>query len=237
MRALPSPLLAAPPLPLAFTIAARELRAGAARLLIFVFCIALGVAALASIGSLSASFQEALGRKGRLWVAGDIAFERENRRAERNERAALDAQGQVSESAGLRAMARNSAGKNVLVEVKAVDAAYPLYGAVAVTSPPGAGALWQQEGTLLVERTLLDRLGLEVGSKLKIGDADIVIGGVLGQQPDRLADRLAYGPKVLMSLATLEKTGLIQPGSIGRWTYWLQGPGNARDATQTVSLC
>ena len=91
-------------LPLAFTIAARELRAGAGRLLIFVFCIALGVAALASIGSLSASFEQALARQGRLLVGGDIAFERVHRRAEPNERAALDAQGQVSESAGLRAM-------------------------------------------------------------------------------------------------------------------------------------
>jgi len=223
-------------LPLAFTIAARELRAGAGRLLIFVFCIALGVAALASIGSLSASFEQALARQGRLLVGGDIAFERVHRRAEPNERAALDAQGQVSESAGLRAMARNSAGKSVLVEVKAVDAAYPLYGAVAVTSPPGAGALWQQESTLLVERTLLDRLGLDVGGKLKIGDADIIIGGVLGQQPDRLADRLAYGPKVLMSLATLEKTGLIQPGSIVRWTYRLKVPGNAADDKKALAL-
>ncbi|HEY8277911.1 MAG TPA: hypothetical protein VIG52_13145, partial [Methyloceanibacter sp.] len=156
-----------PGLPLAFTIAGRELRAGAGRLLVFIFCIALGVAAVASIGSLSASFEQALARQGRLLVGGDIAFERVHRRAEADERAAFEAKGRVSESAGLRAMARNGGGKSVLVEMKAVDAAYPLYGEVAVTSPPGTGALWQQDDTVLVERTLLDRLGLDVGGKLK----------------------------------------------------------------------
>src|SRR4029078_2671873 len=100
---------------------ARELGAGAPRLLIFVFCIALGVAAVAAIGSLSASFEQALARQGRLLVGGDIAFERVHRRAEPDERAALNADGRLSESASLRAMARNSAGKSVLIEVKAVD--------------------------------------------------------------------------------------------------------------------
>ena len=223
-------------LPLAFKIAGRELRAGAGRLIVFIFCIALGVAAVASIGSLSTSFELALARQGRLLVGGDIAFERVHRRAEPDERAALDVQGRVSESAGLRAMARNSAGKSVLVEVKAVDDAYPLYGEVAVISPPAAGPLWRQQGTVLVERTLLDRLGLDVGGTFKIGDAEIVVGGVLGQQPDRLADRLAYGPKVLMSLATLEKTGLIQPGSIVRWTYRVRLPDDKGDDKKALGL-
>ena len=235
MDAHPLPAHSGFRLPLAFTIAGRELRAGAGRLLVFVFCIALGVAAVASIGSLSASFEEALARQGRLLIGGDIAFERVHRRAETDERAAFDVQGRVSESAGLRAMARNSDGKSVLVEVKAVDDAYPLYGDVVVNDPSGAGALWQRDDMVLVERTLLDRLGLNVGSKLKIGDAEITIGGVLGQQPDRLADRLAYGPKVLMSLATLEHTGLIQPGSIVRWTYRVRLPGDKGDDKKSLA--
>src|SRR5262245_28384787 len=128
-------------LPLALTVAVRELRGGAGRLLVFIFCIALGVAAVASIGSLSASFEQALARQGRLLVGGDLAFERVHRRAEPDERAALAAKGQISESANLRAMARNAAGKSVLVELKAVDDAYPLYGEVVVTESRGAGEI------------------------------------------------------------------------------------------------
>jgi putative ABC transport system permease protein len=211
-------------LPLALTIALRELRAGAGRLSIFVLCIALGVAAVAAIGSLSASFDEALARQGRLLIGGDVSLELVHRQADSAERAAIDALGKVSESASFRAMARSSAGKSALVEVKAVDDAYPLYGDVSIIRAEHPGPVWQNPDIVLVERTLLDRLNLDVGSTINIGDAKVTIGGILGEQPDRLADRLAYGPKLLMSRETLAHTGLVQPGSLMRWTYRVKLP-------------
>ena len=93
-------------LPLAFSIALRELRSGAGGLTVFVLCIALGVAAVAAIGSLAASFDQALARQGRLLVGGDLSFELIHRQANADERAALESLGEVSESAGFRAMAR-----------------------------------------------------------------------------------------------------------------------------------
>ena len=216
-------------LPLASAIAFRELRAGAGGLTVFVLCIALGVAAVAAIGSLGASFDEGLARQGRLLVGGDLSFERVHRRATADERSALDAEGLISESASLRAMARNPQGKSALVEVKAVDGAYPLYGGVAITEPADAGAVWRELGVVVVERALLDRLNVGVGSTLSIGEATVKIGGVLGAQPDRLADRLAYGPRLLMSLDTLDRTGLVQPGSLIRWIYRLKLEGQRGD--------
>ncbi len=204
---------------LALAIAMRELRSGAGGLTVFVLCIALGVAAVAAIGSLSASFDEALARQGRTLIGGDLSFELIHRQANAKERAALEALGQVSESASFRAMARSEKGKSTLVEVKAVDDAYPLYGDVVVTRAGRQGPIWRNDDVVLVEQTLLDRLGLDAGSTLLIGEATTTIGGVLGEQPDRLADRLAYGPKLLMSRGTLAKTGLVQPGSLIRWTY------------------
>ena len=212
-------------LPLAFAIAFRELRAGAGGLTVFVLCIALGVMAVAAIGSLGASFDAALARQGRLLVGGDLSFERVHRRASAEERAALDGEGQVTESASLRAMARIPGGKSALIEVKAADAAYPLYGQVVVTEPGDAGPIWRKAGVIVAERSLLERLNVGIGSTLSIGDATVTIGGILGTQPDRLADRLAYGPRVLMSLDTLDLTGLIQPGSLIRWIYRLKLPG------------
>jgi putative ABC transport system permease protein len=210
-------------LPLA--IALRELRAGAGGLTVFVLCIALGVMAVAAIGSLGASFDAALARQGRLLVGGDLSFERVHRRASAEERAALGGEGRVTESASLRAMARIPGGRSALVEAKAVDGAYPLYGEVVVTEPKDAGPIWRKPGVIVAERSLLERLNVGVGSTISIGDATVTIGGILGTQPDRLADRLAYGPRVLMSLDTLDRTGLIQPGSLIRWIYRLQLPG------------
>ena len=211
-------------LSLALSIALRELRAGAGRLSIFVLCIALGVAAVAAIGSLSASFDEALARQGRLLIGGDLSFELIHRQADSAERAALESLGEVSESASFRAMARSAEGKSALVEVKAVDNAYPLYGDVSITRAERPGPVWRDPDVVLVERTLLDRLNLDIGSKIAIGDATVTIGGILGEQPDRLADRLAYGPKLLMFRDTLAHTGLVQPGSLIRWTYRVKLP-------------
>ena len=216
-------------LSLALSIALRELRAGAGRLSIFVLCIALGVAAVAAIGSLSASFDEALARQGRLLIGGDLSFELIHRQADSAERAALESLGEVSESASFRAMARSAEGKSALVEVKAVDNAYPLYGDVSITRAERPGPVWRDPDVVLVERTLLDRLNLDIGSKIAIGDATVIIGGILGEQPDRLADRLAYGPKLLMFRDTLAHTGLVQPGSLIRWTYRVKLP-EARSA-------
>ena len=215
---------ARPGLPLAFAIALRELRAGAGGLSVFVLYIALGVAAVAAIGSLAASFDEALARQGRLLIGGDLSFELVHRQAGAEEHAALTALGEVSESASFRAMARSAAGKTALIEVKAVDGAYPLYGEVAVLAPKDAGPVWRDPGVVLAEPALLDRLGLGVGSTFSIGEATVTIGGTLGEQPDRLADRLSYGPKLLMSRETLDRTGLVQPGSLIRWIYRLKLP-------------
>lgn len=212
----------------------RELRSGAGGLAVFVLCIALGVASVAAIGSLSAAFDEALARQGRLLIGGDLSFELIHRQADAAERAALQSFGQLSESAGFRAMARSPAGKSALVEVKAVDDAYPLYGDVAIADSDKTGKLWRDPAIVLAERTLLDRLGLVVGSTLAIGETSVTIGGILGEQPDRLADRLAYGPKLLMSRETLAKTGLVQPGSLIRWTYRVKLP--AETATDKGAL-
>jgi putative ABC transport system permease protein len=229
--AAPAPSRLKPPL--AFAIAMRELRSGAGGLIVFVVCIALGVAAVAAIGSLAASFDAALARHGRLLIGGDLSFELVHRQASAEERTALDSLGLVSESASFRAMARTPAGRTALIEVKAVDEAYPHYGEVSILEPEDAGPAWRFPGVVLAEQSLLDRLDLEVGSSLTIGDAKITVGGILGQQPDRLADRLSYGPKVLMSRETLDQTRLIQPGSLIRWIYRLKLP-EARAADRDV---
>jgi putative ABC transport system permease protein len=205
-------------------MAVRELRAGAGGLVVFVLCIALGVAAVAAIGSLAAAFDKALAQQGRLLIGGDLSFELIHRQTNPEEMAALQELGNISESASFRAMARADDGKSALVEVKAVDDPYPLYGEVAILAPQDAGAVWRKSGVALAERVLLDRLGLKVGDPLKIGETTVEIGGVLGEQPDRLADRLSYGPKVLMSRDTLAKTGLVQPGSLIRWIYRVKMP-------------
>ena len=116
----------APLLPLRFAL--RELRGGLRGFYVFIACIALGVMAIAGVGSVAASLGEGLAREGRTLLGGDVAFSLIQREARPDEVAFLRSRGQLSVAATLRAMARTGDGRLALVELKAVDGAYPMLG-------------------------------------------------------------------------------------------------------------
>ena len=133
--------VASPPLPLVVRLAFRELRTGLSGFYIFVACIALGVAAIAGVGSLASALQAGLERQGQAILGGDVAIRMIHRQASEAERRFLTARGTVSEVATLRAMARTlDSGKPALVQIKATDRAHPLFGSVALRGADGAPA-------------------------------------------------------------------------------------------------
>src|SRR5262249_29445635 len=213
------------PLPLRF--AARELRGGLRGFYVFIACIALGVMAIAGVGSVASALAEGLALEGRVILGGALAFSPSLREASADERAFLDHRGRVSPAATMRAMARAQDGRTALVEVKAVDAGYPLYGSVALDpQQPLAPALAQRDGAFgaAVDRALLVRLDLKPGARITLGAATIEIRAVLTSEPDRLASGLGFGPRVLVSEQALRASGLLQPGTIVRWHYRLRLP-------------
>ena len=132
---------------LALRFALRELRGGLRGFYVFIACIALGVMAIAGIGSLASGLADGLAREGRVILGGDMAFSLSLREASVAERGFLDSRGSVSIAATMRAMARAPDGRTALVELKAVDDAYPLYGAVGLEpSQPLAQVLARRDG-------------------------------------------------------------------------------------------
>src|SRR5262249_4437234 len=149
------------PLPLRF--AARELRGGLRGFYVFIACIALGVMAIAGVGSVASGLADGLAREGRVILGGDLAFSLSLREASADEPAFLDGEGRVPLAATRRAMARAQDGRTALVEVKAVDAAYPLHGTVALDpQQPLTTALAQRDGAFgaAADPALLARLDL-----------------------------------------------------------------------------
>src|SRR3979490_1007165 len=106
---------------LALRYALRELRGGLRGFYVFIACIALGVMAIAGVGSVAASLGEGLAREGRTLLGGDVAFSLIQREAKPGEVAYLRSRGQVSIAATVRVMARAGNGQLALVELKAVD--------------------------------------------------------------------------------------------------------------------
>ena len=223
----------APARGLALRLALRELRGGVRGFGVFIGCIALGVFAIAGVGSSARALVDGLAREGRASLGGDLAFNLIQREATPAERAFLDRQGHVSVAATLRAMARTAEGRTTLVELKSVDAAYPLYGTVRTDKAAPLADLLARRGDVfgaVVDPALLARLDLKAGARITIGEATLELAAALTAEPDKLAGGLEFGPRVLISEEALRATGLLQPGSLVRWRYRVRLPDGAGES-------
>lgn len=213
-----------PRLPLPLRLALRELRGARRGFGIFLGCLVLGVTAIAGIGSFAGALTQGLEREGRAILGGDAGFSVVQREMTAEERASLDRHGTLGSVALLRAMARTEAGDATLAEMKAVDGTYPLVGTVGLDPPmPVADALKEKDGVFgaAADPVLLGRLGLKVGDRIRVGDATLEVRAVLASEPDKLSSGIGLGARLLVSQAALPATGLIQPGSLVRWSYRL----------------
>src|SRR2546421_10765777 len=130
-----------------WSFARRELRGGLRGFAVFIACVALGVAAIAGVGSFARSLGDGLAREGRVILGGDVSFSLITREASSAERNFLEDNGRLSVAATMRAMARAADRQIPLVEIKAVDGGYPLFGTVAL-EPTGdlSAALPERDG-------------------------------------------------------------------------------------------
>jgi len=226
-----------PTLPRALSLALRELRTGFGGFRVFIACIALGVMVITAVGALGDALRSGLERQGEMILGGDVTFSRMHARGEGSDRAWLLAQGRVSETATMRAMARRLDGNDQsLIELKAVDGAYPLVGAVKLDGGASLDVTVRKAGSIAVEPILIERLGRKGGDRVKIGEAEVQIAATIAAEPDGLADRVSYGPRVMMSVETLEATKLVQPGTLVRWRYALKLPPETGATAAGLSL-
>ncbi len=214
---------------LPLTLARRELRAGAKGFRILIACLALGVGTIASVQSLSRDVLGGIDSQGRTLLGGDIAIRMIYHGVDADQLAALNQLGAVSASTDLRGMTRSEDDqKSTLVEVKAVDGAYPLAGQVRFTPPdegkPLADVLAQTGGVwgVAVEQAVLDRLDVHVGDKVKLGTQDFEIRAAIAKEPDKVGTGgFTLGPRFLIARESLAGTGLEQPGSLIYYDYRL----------------
>jgi putative ABC transport system permease protein len=195
---------------------------------IFLICLMLGAAVIAAIGSLAAGIDAGLRTNGKAILGGDLEFRLIYRPATDDERNALNLGGAITHGEELRAMVKGEApatggaapndGNPVLVEVKAVDRLYPLYGAAKIDPPQALQAALAQRADgrfgALVEPTLLQRLGIRPGATLQLGKAKLVVSGAITQEPDRGSQVFNLGPRLMISPQALAASDLAQPGSL-----------------------
>lgn len=223
---------------IAFRLARRELRGGIRGLPVVLLSLALGVGAIAGVGSLARSIEASLATDARTILGGDLEIVLRNRVATRAEQAALETAGAVSDAREMRSMAR--AGERVLlVELKAVDRAFPLYGSVRL-EPDGAlaDAFAKRGGKpgAVVEPNVLARLGIGVGDDIRIGEEVFQVRAAIEHEPDRSASTITLGPRVMIGADALRATQLLQPGSIIESRYRIRFAPNVDGAKWLAQL-
>ncbi|MGE0501077.1 MAG: ABC transporter permease [Rhizobiaceae bacterium] len=221
-------------LALAVRFSLREMRGGLSGFVIFVACIALGVGAIGGVNSVAQSIADGVAEQGQVLLGGDLRFELNQREASVAERVFLDGLGTLAVSADLRSMARLPDGADqTLVELKAVDGRYPLYGALETEPALPTVELLAPRGEVygaVAPDLLFERLGLAPGATIRVGQATFELRARIVTEPDAASDGFAFAPRLLVSLEGLEAAGLVQPGSLVEHIYKVRMADNATDA-------
>lgn len=216
---------------IAWKIAQRELRGGLRGFYVFLACLALGVAAIAAVGSVRVSIQQGLAREGAAILGGDAAMAFTYRFADATEKTWMqDNAVEVSEIVDFRSMMvvdRVSGVERGLTQVKGVDAAYPLIGEVVLAPQiPLAEALSGRDGVpgLVAQQVLMDRMGLAIGDIVKLGVQPFVVTAVLLREPDSATGGFSLGPRSIVRTRDLAASELLGPGTLFDSEYRLRLP-------------
>jgi putative ABC transport system permease protein len=226
----------------AWTIARRELRGGLRGFWVFLACLALGVGAIAAVGSVRGAIDDGLAREGAALLGGDGELRMTYRFAAPEERAWIDGfAAQVSEVVDFRSMAVAGAGDSAersVTQVKGVDAAYPLVGEVRLdpeiplaTALDGTGGL---PGAVM-ERILAERLGLDFGDTFRLGVQDFVLMAHITREPDGVGGNFGFGPRTLVRTEALAGAELLAPGTLYDVNYRMLLPGMALDDARATA--
>ncbi len=213
---------------LALSYARRDIRAGFKGFYIFLACIILSVATITCVHSVSLGMKSSLYHDGRYILGGDIDLKTMYEPATKEQLKFIhDKMGPITIVMETRAMALSMKGdSSTLVELKAVDPFYPLYGKVEIVDaagdiidvglqdllvPPRA---YLDEWGAVVEKGLMSRLKVKIGDQIKIGKQEFEIRGIISKEPDRVGGRgFSFAPRVMISRYTFDETGLRVFGS------------------------
>jgi len=202
---------------------------------IFLLCLMLGVAIVAGVGSIAASIDAGLAADGKRILGGDYEFRLTYQPATQEQDLAMKAGTQLSHTIEMRAMARAAAeaagahdASATLVEFKAVDLIYPLYGKMVLEPElPLATALKKDAAGVygaVAEPALIQRLGLKLGDAIRLGEATFQLRATIIDEPDRGSQVFNLGPRLMISNEALPETKLIQPGSLVYHVYRVKLP-------------
>ncbi|MEY3369164.1 MAG: hypothetical protein RI973_2319 [Bacteroidota bacterium] len=214
----------------------RDSRRNRGRLLLFISSIVIGITALVAISSFSENLQRDISSEAKTLLGADLLVQggqpagdsiqqlfRELKASSRSEVQGLVSMVYFPKNGGTR-----------LSQVRAQEGGFPFYGNLS-TEPASAAALFKKSCSdssaatplALVEKTLLLQFQLQPGDTVRVGNLSFRIAGQLNAAPGRAGIAGSVAPVVYIPKQFLEKTGLVQRGSLIWYQYFFRLPDNA----------
>ena len=222
----------------ALRLARRDLRGAEGAFRLLIAGIALGTAAIAAIGLLSAALLGGMRDTARLAIGGDLSLRLYHHPPTPAHLAAFAQAGDTSLTAELRPLVHH-AGRSALVELKAIDADYPLTGELSlIPALPPTEALAPRAGRwgAAVAPALLEALGATLGDTITIGDRSFELRALIDTEPDRALRAFTLGPRMIVALPALAGTDLIAPGAQVYWYSRIRLPPGADSAVTAAQI-
>ena len=214
-------------LKIASRFALREMRGGLSGFRVFLACLALGVAAIAAVGTVRAGIEAGLEEEGAALLGGDAEVEFTYRFAREDELDWLASiSNTISTTVDFRSMVvvdRNGIAERGLTQIRAVDDAYPLIGRVSLAPDIPISDALSDRGSVM-ERVLADRLGLVAGDTFKLGEQTFTLRAILDKYPDNASGGFGLGPRTIVKTIDLENSGLLAEGTLFSTNYRLDLP-------------
>ena len=221
----------------AAAIAWRDLKSAPGKFSFVVLSVAVGVAALVGVRGFSESFRTTLMTEARSLMSGDLSARifhapstDELKKVEGIEQGIPGSQSTwVTETISMASVPPDPV--PLLVSLKAVDPVlYPFYGTAHLEPEMSLQQALAGDSAVVADEFLI-RLNAHVGETLRLGGRNFKIAAVLRQEPDRISAGAGMGPRVMISNAALERTGLIAPGSRASHRLLLKLPAQVDDAS------
>jgi putative ABC transport system permease protein len=203
----------------------RDSRASRRRLLLFSCSIVLGVAALVAIGSFRDNLRRAVDEQSKELLGADLAVTARQKLPDAVGAYLAGLGGIEARETSFSSMIvfPSRGGQTRIVQVQALAGPFPFYGR-AVTTPAGAFAQLPGGDYAVLENTLLAQFGLRIGDPVRIGEATFTVAGALEKMPGESPAVAMLAPRVYIPLRALERTHLVQPGSLVRYRAWYRLP-------------
>ncbi|MCB1105274.1 MAG: ABC transporter permease [Cephaloticoccus sp.] len=204
----------------------RDSRASRRRLMLYSFCIVLGVAALVAVGSFSDNLQRAVNEQTKGLLGADLVVVSRQPFTPEVNRYLEGLQGERADEVGFSSMMVFPTAGDLtrLVQVRAVEGSFPFYGEF-VTAPVNAASRLADGGAVVIlEDTLLAQFNVRPGDTVKLGRATLTVLGAVKQVPGESIAITQLAPRAYIPLALLPETGLAGKGSLLRFKAALKLP-------------